>query len=112
MTTILIILLVGVLAYALFRWYSYEYVIEGEATVHLQSEHEHFHFYTDLPPHMEIQPGDTLHILSLPDNLDAGRTDGAIVYQSKVRLHKASWLQRVLTKSSSILEVSELVDHP
>jgi len=110
--TIPVLLGFVVLIAVLFWWYNHEVVIEGEATIHLQSEHEHFHFHTDLPPHMEIQPGDTLHILTLPDNLDAGRTEGAITYNSPVRLHKASWLQRKLTRSSSLLEVSELVDHP
>ncbi|MGJ3238540.1 MAG: hypothetical protein ACFE0Q_07520 [Anaerolineae bacterium] len=94
-------------------WYRYEVIHEADATIHLQSEHEHFHFHVELPDHLTIQPGDTLHILSVPEHeLDAGRTDGEISYQSRIRLHKASWLQRHLTKTSSLIEVSELVDHP
>jgi len=109
---ILLVLLV-IIAVVLFQWYNAEEVLEGEATVFLQSEHEHFHFHVDLPKHMEIQPGDTLHILNMPEQeLDGGRTTGEVSYQSAVRLHKASWLQRHLTKTSSLIEVSELVDHP
>lgn len=103
---------VGLLGYILVWWYQYEVVIDGEATVHLQSEHEHFHFHVDLPPNMDVQPGDTVHILNLPE-LEDGRTrNGELSYTSPVRLHKASWLNRHLIKSSSILEVSEIVDHP
>lgn len=97
--------------YGLVRWYRYEEIIEGEGTVHLQSEHEHFHFHVDLPPHMDVQPGDTLQILSLPD-LPDGRTDGEISYRSPVRLRKASWLQRHLIRTSSLIEVNEIVEHP
>lgn len=96
----------------LYRWYHHEVIVEGEGTVHLQSEHEHFHLHVDLPTHMQIEPGDTLHILKMP-NLNDGRTDGGeMSYHSPVRLHKASWLQRYLVRTSSIVEVSELVDHP
>lgn len=100
----------GAGALALGRWYGHEVVSEADATVHLQSEHEHFHLHVDLPPNMEIQPGDTLHILSLPP-VD-GQTDGEITYPSRVRLHKASWLKRNLIKRSSLIEVNEIVEHP
>lgn len=112
MQLLLILLVLGVLIVALVRWYQYEVIVDGEATVHLQSEHEHFHLHVDLPEHMTVEPGDTLHILNIPP-LENGRTrEGEMSYQSPVRLHKASWLSRYLTKSSSIVEVSELVDHP
>lgn len=104
----LAILVIG--GYALWQWYHAEEVIDTEATVHLQSEHEHFHFHVDLPSHITIQPGDTLHILSIPDDLDDGRTEGEITYQSDIRLHKASWLQRHLIRSSSLIEVTELIE--
>lgn len=39
----------------LYWWYRQTTVIEGDATVHLQSEHEHFHLHVDLPGHMQIQ---------------------------------------------------------
>ena len=100
-----------IIAISMIAWYQREDVIETDATVHLQSEHEHFHFHVDLPPHLTIQPGDTVHILEVPD-LGDGRTDGAMSYQSRVRLHKASWLQRHVTKRVSLVEVNELVDHP
>jgi len=106
------LLFIAIVVVALVYWYRAEQVIDGEATVHLQSEHEHFHFHVDLPDTMTVQPGDTLHILSVPDDLDDGRTDGERTYTSAVRLHKASWLQRHLTKTSSLMEVVELVDHP
>ena len=93
------------------RWYSQEVVSEGDATVHLQSEHEHFHLHVDMPPGMEIQPGDTVEILSMPE-LPGGRTSGEISYPSRVRLFKASWLKRILVKKSSLIEVNELVEHP
>ncbi len=93
------------------HWYRREVMYEGDATVHLQSEHEHFHLHVDLPPGMEIQPGDTLEILSIPD-LPGGRTQGEIIYPSRVRLFKASWLRRHLVKRSSIVEINELVEHP
>ncbi|HMO58355.1 MAG TPA: hypothetical protein PKA05_02285 [Roseiflexaceae bacterium] len=96
---------------ALWRWYNRETVSEGDATVRLQSEHEHFHMHVDLPPHLEIEPGDTLQILTLPD-VPAGRTSGEINYPSRVRLHKASWLRRNLVMNSSIVEINELVEHP
>lgn len=107
------ILLLGsaVAIFGLVRWYRHEEVIDGEGTVHLQSEHEHFHFHVDLPPHMDVQPGDTLQILALPD-LPEGRTDGEVSYHSPVRLRKASWLQRNLIKKSSLIEVNEIVEHP
>lgn len=107
----ILFVLVAVVA-ALVYWYRREEIIEGDATVHLMSEHEHFHLHVDLPPHMQVQPGDTLHILSIP-KLDAGRTAGGeVTYESRVRLHKASWLQRYLVRSSSLIEVNELVEHP
>ena len=96
---------------ALWRWYVREVISEADGTVHLQSEHEHFHMHVDLPSGMEIQPGDTVEILSLPD-LPGGRTQGEITYPSRVRLFKASWLRRNLVKSSSMLEINELVEHP
>lgn len=95
----------------LWRWYTREVISEADGTVHLQSEHEHFHMHVDLPSGMEIQPGDTVEILSLPD-LPGGRTHGEISYPSRVRLFKASWLRRNLVKSSSMLEINELVEHP
>lgn len=108
--------LIGVLAAgaalaALAHWYRREVVTEGDATVHLQSEHEHFHLHVDLPPNMEIQPGDTLEILSIPQT-DHGRTHGEMSYPSRVRLYKASWLKRHLIKRSSLVEINELVEHP
>ena len=96
---------------ALWRWYEREVVSEADGMVHLQSEHEHFHMHVDLPAGMEIQPGDTLEIMSVPD-LPGGRTHGEISYPSRIRLFKASWLRRNLTKRSSMLEINELVEHP
>lgn len=96
---------------ALYWWYRQTTVLEGDATVHLQSEHEHFHMHVDLPRHMEIQPGDTLNILSMP-KLEMGHTVGEISFPSRVQLTKASWLNRFLVKNSSLMEVVELVDHP
>jgi hypothetical protein len=96
---------------ALWRWYAHESLREGEGIVHLQSEHEHFHMHVDLPAGMEVEPGDTLEIVSLP-NTDGGRTRGEISYPSRVRLYKASWLRRNVVKQSGIAEVNELVEHP
>jgi hypothetical protein len=108
--TLQIILLLAVIVVGLVMWYRHEVIIDTEATVRLQSEHEHFHMHVELPPDITIQPGDTVHILSVPD-LDTGRTeDGEMSYHSKVRLHKASWLQRQLTKNSSLVEVTELLE--
>ena len=59
----------------------------------------------------ELRDGDTVEILSLP-KLPGGRTQGEITYPSRVRLFKASWLRRNLVKSSSMLEINELVEHP
>jgi hypothetical protein len=107
MTTTIVIALVLV---GLAFWYRYETVQEAEATVHLQSEHEHFHLLVDLPKHMTIQPGDTLHILDVPE-LKNGRTaDGEMSYTSRVRLRKASSLARLLIRKSSMVEVAELLD--
>jgi hypothetical protein len=102
--------LAAVAGYALWRWYERETLLEGEGTVHLQSEHEHFHLHVDLPPGMEIQPGDTLEIVSLPRI--HGQTHGEITYTSPIKLYKASWLRRNLIKKSSLIEVNELVEHP
>jgi hypothetical protein len=103
--------LTGLAATGLYRWYQREVLTEGDATVRLQSEHEHFHMHVDLPPGMEIQPGDTLEVVSMP-KIPSGQTEGEIVFGSRVRLYKASWLRRVLTKQSSLIEVNELVEHP
>ena len=111
MKTFLGMLLALVGGALLWRWYERETVSEADGTVHLQSEHEHFHMHVDLPPGMEIQPGDTLEVMSLPD-LPGGRTQGEISYPSRVRLFKASWLRRNLVKSSSMVEINELVEHP
>ncbi len=109
---ITLLLIVLLLIVCLAWWYQYTVVQEDEATVRLQSEHEHFHLHVDLPPHMKIQPGDTLQILTMPD-LAEGRTAGQEVsYQSRVRLQKASWLQRKLVRTSSLFEVKEIVEHP
>ena len=106
------ILLVAVLSIiGLLIWYRHETIIEANATILLQSEHEHFHFHVNMPPNMKIEPGDTLHILTVPE-LDTGRTEGEISYESPIRLRKASWLQRHLIKSSSLIEVNEIVEHP
>jgi hypothetical protein len=110
--TVLILIAIGLTLYGLVRWYRHTEVVEGDATVHLQSEHEHFHLHVDLPPHLQIQPGDTLQILTMP-NLDEGRTAGGeLSYPSRVRLYKASWLQRQLIRNSSLIEVKEIVEHP
>ncbi|MBC8077911.1 MAG: hypothetical protein H7Y32_17675 [Chloroflexales bacterium] len=104
------LMLIGVSVWLLVRWYRREVVQEAEATVHLQSEHEHFHLHVDLPGRMEIQPGDTLHLLAEPPV--AHETRGEISYTSPVRLYKASWLRRFLVMKSSLVEVNELVEHP
>ena len=103
-------LALGAGAAVLVRWYSRETVHEAEATVHLQSEHEHFHLHVDLPPELEPLPGDTLHILADPPVVS--ETHGEVSYPSRVRLFRASWLRRNLVKSSSLIEMSELVEHP
>lgn len=103
--------LVGAGGAALWQWYRREAVTEGDGTVHLQSEHEHFHMHVDLPKHMDIQPGDTLHVLAVPPTHD-GRTEGEISYPTRLRLYKASWLKRNLIKNSSLVEITELVEHP
>lgn len=110
MVRVLGVLLGGVGAIGLARWYGREQTREADATVHLQSEHEHFHLHVDLPSDMVVQPGDTVEILSLPPV--EGETHGEISYASRVRLHKASWLKRNLIKRSSMLEINELVEHP
>lgn len=102
---------VGAVAMALARWYVREVSTEGQAMVRLQSEHEHFHLHVDLPAGMEIEPGDTVEVLDMPD-VPAAETQGEIVYGSRVRLTKASWLRRVLVKRSSLVELNELVEHP
>lgn len=101
---------IGALLYGLWRWYRHEVIVEVEGTVHLQSEHEHFHLHVDLPSGIDIEPGDTVVIVQLPEV--QGQTEGEISYQSPIRMHKASWLKRNLVKQSSLIEVSELVDHP
>jgi hypothetical protein len=110
MRKLLSVALVAVAGWVLWRWYERETLAEGEGTVYLQSEHEHFHLHVDLPPGMEIQPGDTLEILSMP-NVN-GHTHGEISYRSPLKLYKASWLRRTLIKKSSLVEVNELVEHP
>ena len=104
------VVLSGIGALGLRRWYRREATHEADVLVHLQSEHEHFHLHVDLPPEMEVQPGDTVEILELPPN--PGETHGEINYRSRVRLRKASWLKRNLIKRSSLLEVKEIVEHP
>ena len=103
--------LLGAATVAFWRWYNHEVLTEGEAMVHFQSEHEHFHLHVDLPPDMEIQPGDTLEIVSMP-NLPDGRTVGEISYPSQVKLWKANPLRGYLIKRSSLVELNELVEHP
>jgi hypothetical protein len=104
--------LVAAAAVLLVLWYRHVRVIDTEATIRLQSQHEFFYLHVDLPKHLQIQPGDTVHVINVPE-LETGRTDeGEISYHSPVRLYKASWLQRFLIRNSSLVEVSELVDHP
>lgn len=95
---------------ALLAWYRRETVAEGDALVRLQSEHDHFHLHVDMPPDMEIQPGDTVEVLDVPQ--EHGQTHGEVAYPSRVRLTKASWLRRTLVMRSSLVEVNELVEHP
>lgn len=111
MSRLVIAALAGLTAILLWRWYQREVVAEGEGLVRLQSEHEHFHMHVDLPSTMEIQPGDTLHVLTMPE-VPRGQTQGEITFQSPVRLYKASWLRRNLVMRSSLIEVNELVEHP
>jgi magnesium-protoporphyrin IX monomethyl ester (oxidative) cyclase len=94
----------GALAVGGLYWYRRETLAEGDGIVHLPSEHEHFHMHVDLPAGMQIQPGDTLEILSLPE-LPHGQTQGEISYPSRVRLYKASALKRYLVKKSSLVEI-------
>jgi hypothetical protein len=108
-TLIRLLALVGAGA-LLLLWYRRETTAEGEALVHLQSEHDHFHLHVDMPPGMEIEPGDTVEVLTVPQT--HGQTEGEISYPSRVRLTKASWLRRTLVKRSSLVEVNELVEHP
>ena len=110
MNKLFVVLLLGVAGAALAQWYRREVVREGDALIHLQSEHEHFHLHVDMPPEMEIQPGDTLHILTVPQQ--HGQTPGEMTYPSRVRLYKASWLKRNVVKRSSLAEINELVEHP
>ena len=110
MRRLLALLLVGTGLWLLARWYRREVLLEGEATVHLQSEHEHFHLHVVMPKDMEIEPGDTLHLLAEPPV--AHETHGELSYTSPVRLYKASWLRRFLVMRSSLVEVNELVEHP
>jgi hypothetical protein len=105
----ILFLLAATAGVTLARWYAREVIAEAEALVHLQSEHEHFHLHVDLPPGMEVQAGDTLQILSMPQ---IAQTNGELTYASRVRLYKASWLKRNLIKRSSIVEINELVEHP
>ena len=102
--------LLALIAGAVWLWYRRETVLEGDGVVHLQSEHEHFHLHVDLPPGMEIEPGDTLEILTVPKT--HGQTNGEITYPSRVRLTKASSLRRELVRRSSLVEINELVEHP
>ncbi|MEN9933765.1 MAG: hypothetical protein RLZZ387_344 [Chloroflexota bacterium] len=94
----------------LYSWYRRETMSEGDALVYLQSEHEHFHLHVDLPAGMEIEPGDTIELLTVPQT--HGHTPGEVSYPSRVRLTKASWLRRTLVKRSSLVELNELVEHP
>jgi hypothetical protein len=110
MRTILTAGLLAAAGYLLWRWYERETLTETEGTVRLQSEHEHFHLHVDLPGGLEIQPGDTVEIVSMPAL--NGQTQGEIVYSSPIKLYKASWLRRTLIKKSSLVEVNELVEHP
>ncbi|MBS1964765.1 MAG: hypothetical protein JST60_02945 [Chloroflexi bacterium SZAS-1] len=110
MRKLLVVVLLGVAGVVLGRWYRREVMHEGDALVHLQSEHEHFHLHVDMPPELEIQPGDTLHVLNVPQSY--GQTPGELTYPSRVRLYKASWLKRNLIKRSSLAEINELVEHP
>ncbi len=111
MNRLLTAVLLGIAGVLLWRWFEREVVTEGEGVVRLQSEHEHFHMHVDLPPTMEIQPGDTLHVLEMPQ-IGGGQTSGEVTFRSPVRLHKASWLRRNLVMRSSLIEVNELVEHP
>jgi hypothetical protein len=111
MGRLLVVLVASVAGVLLWRWYEREVVSEGEGTVRLQSEHEHFHMHVDLPPEMEIQPGDTVEVLQMP-NVPNSQTDGELTFRSPVRLYKASWLRRNLVMRSSLIEVNELVEHP
>jgi hypothetical protein len=110
MRIILRLFALAALGALLLAWYRRETVAEGEALVRLQSEHDHFHLHVDLPPHMEIQPGDTVELLNVPQ--EHGQTYGEVSYPSRVRLTKASWLRRTLVMRSSLVEVNELVEHP
>jgi hypothetical protein len=101
---------IGAVGAVLWRWYQHETTREGTGVVHLQSEHEHFHLHVDLPGHLQIEPGDTLEVLSVPQAV--GQTQGEISYPSRIRLTKASWLRRTLVKRSSLVEINELVEHP
>ncbi|MEO0565358.1 MAG: hypothetical protein AAF125_24840 [Chloroflexota bacterium] len=109
MTTPIVLALITVI-FALVLWYRFERVFEAEATVRLQSEHEHFHLLVDMPDHLTIQPGDTLHILDMPDLTNGRTSDGEMSYTSKIRLIKASSLARLLIRKSSHLEMAELLD--
>lgn len=104
------VVIAGVGALGLKRWYKREVTTEAEGMIHWQREHEHLHLHVDLPPGLEIEAGDTLDILTPIQH--QGETQGEISYPSRVRLRKASWLKRTLIQRSSLIEVKELVDHP
>ena len=111
MQTLLTLILLAVAIYLLMQWYNREVVHEGEGTVRLQSEHEHFHLHVDMPRGLQIEPGDTVEILTMPE-IPYSQTQGEVTYSSRIRLYRASWLRRNLVKASSIVEVKELVEHP
>ncbi len=103
--------LLGAAAFSLSRWYGHETVAEGTANVSLQSEHAHFHFHVDMPQGMEVEAGDTVEVIDVPE-IPASETHGELTYTSPVRLYKASWLRRQLIERTSLIEVKEIVDHP
>lgn len=105
--TILVLIVTGA---GLWWWYNTTRVIDTEATIRLQSQHDYFYFHVDLPDNIQVQAGDTVHIINVPD-LDTGRTDaGEMTYHSPVKLYKASWLQRHLIRRSSLVEFTELIE--
>ncbi len=100
----------GALLVGLALWYRRETSSVGDAMVHLQSAHEHLHLHVDLPQGMVIQPGDTVELLD--PQVTRGLTGEEVSYPSRVRLTKASGLRRYLVQRSSLVELSELVEHP
>jgi hypothetical protein len=81
-------------------------LIEVPCTLDIEQTRESFHAYA-VPEGIELNPGDTVLVHGAPDHIGFGEH---LVRQSHATVHRAGMLARFWTRTTSMLELTELYE--